>query len=424
MNQMNFSFKAVSLSYKTSPIHIREAVALNESECRRLLSLFKNYIPSNDILVLSTCNRTEVYYQAEQDFSSQIISLIALEKGILDASAIFPHFTIINSSAEAIRHLFNVSLGLESQVVGDLQISSQVKRAYQYSADEGMSGPFLHRLMHTIFFTNKKVVQETCFRDGAASVSYATVELVKEITSETKNPLVLLLGLGEIGTDVCKNLCKAEFARVKIANRTLEKATALAGECGVEVVDWQNVAQGIKEADVVISAVPGLQPFLMKSYLETINIAHYKGFVDLSMPRSVDETIEEIPGVLLYNIDNIKNKATEALEKRKAAIPHVKELISEAILEFCEWSKEMVISPVINKFKDTLDQIRQQEINRYAKNFTEEEGKKVDLITRNIIQKILKLPVLELKAACKRGEAEQMSEVLKVLFDLEAKQKA
>jgi glutamyl-tRNA reductase len=422
MNQMNVSFKAISLSYKSSPIHIRESVALNEIECRRLLTLIKNYIPGNDVLVLSTCNRTEVYYQAEQDFSSQIISLIALEKGIVDASTIFSHFLVINSTAEAIRHLFHVSLGLESQVVGDLQISSQVKRAYQYSADEGMAGPFLHRLMHTIFFTNKKVVQETCFRDGAASVSYATVELVKEITSGTPNPVVLLLGLGEIGTDVCKNLCKAGFGRIQIANRTLEKATALATECGVEVVEWQHVAEQIQQSDVVISAVPGLQPLLTKSYLQTIHITEYKGLIDLSMPRSIEETVEEIPGVLLYNIDNIRNKATEALEKRKAAIPHVKELISEAILEFNDWSKEMMISPVIHQFKETLDQIRQQEINRFAKNFTEEESKKVDIITKNIIQKILKLPVLELKAACKRGEAEQMSDLLKALFDLEAKQ--
>jgi glutamyl-tRNA reductase len=420
---MNFSFKAVSLSYKTSPIHIREAVALNENECRRLLNLFKNYIPGTDMLVLSTCNRTEVYYQAEQDLSSQIISLIALEKGIINASEIFPYFTILNSSAEAIRHLFYVSLGLESQVTGDLQISSQVKRAYQYAADEGMAGPFLHRLMHTIFFTNKKVVQETCFRDGAASVSYATVELVKELTAATPNPVVLILGLGEIGTDVCKNLSKAQFAKIKIANRTLEKSVALAKDYAVEVVDWQQAPHHLPQADVVISAVPGLQPFLMKSYLQNIPIAQYKGFIDLSMPRSVDEAIEEIPGVLLYNIDNIRNKASEALEKRKAAIPHVQELIAEAITEFTGWAKEMEISPVISKLKETLDQIRQQEINRYARTFTEEESKKIDLVTKNIIQKILKMPVLELKAACKRGEAGQMSEVLKSLFDLEEKQR-
>jgi glutamyl-tRNA reductase len=421
---MKFSFKAVSLSYKTAPIHIRESVSLSEDECRRLLALLKNYIPSTDILVLSTCNRTEVYYQAEEDYSSQIISLLALEKGIVDASVLFPHFTLIHSTAEALRHLFYVSLGLESQVVGDIQISSQVKRAYQYTADEGTAGPFLHRLMHTIFFTNKKVVGETCFRDGAASVSYATVELVKEITAQTTQPVVLLLGLGEIGTDVCKNLDKARFAQVKVANRTLEKSLALAKECEVEVVEWQHVAGEIAKADVVISAVPGLQPFLMKSYLQTIAITHYKGFIDLSMPRSIDDAIEDLPGIVLYNIDNIKNKASLALEKRKAAIPHVQELISEAIKEFSDWSNEMTISPVINQFKDTLDQIRQQEVNRFAKNFTEEESKKVDLITKNIIQKILKLPVLELKAACKRGEAEQLSEVLKALFALEAKQHA
>lgn len=420
---MSNSFKAVSLSYKTCPIKVRESVALNENECRQLLTLCQEYIPSVDILVLSTCNRTEVYYQAEEDFSSQIIRLIAIVKGISPSTHLSAYFDIINSTADAIRHLFHVSLGLESQVIGDLQISNQVKRAYQYAADAGLAGPFLHRLMHTIFYACKRVAQETCFRDGAASVSYATVEMVRELTTEISSPVILLVGLGEIGTDVCKNLCKSAFGTIKVSNRTLEKSLALAGECNVEVVEWEKVADQLSSADIIISAVPGIQPFFKKTSVEKLDILSYKCFIDLSMPRSIENAVEEVPGVLLFNIDDIKNKASEALEKRKAAIPQVKQLISEVITEFNDWAKEMAISPAINKFKDTLDQIRQQEINRYVKNLSEEESKKVDLITKNIIQKILKLPVLELKAACKRGEAEQMSEVLSALFDLEHNKK-
>jgi glutamyl-tRNA reductase len=413
------SFKAVSLSYKNAPIKVRESVALNEEECRKLLAVLKSQITASDILVLSTCNRTEVYYHAQQDYSSQIIQCLTSLKGLEDSHNIALFFDIINSPAEAIRHLFNVSVGLESQVIGDLQISNQVKRAYQYASDGGLAGPFLHRLMHTVFSTSKHIVQETCFRDGAASVSYATVELIKELTSGILKPVILIIGLGEIGGDVCKNLCKAETGSILVANRTLEKSLAIAAEYEVEVVKWEQVPQQIAAADVIVSAVPGLQPFLKKAFLENLHIADYKCFIDLSMPRSIESSIEEIPGVLLYNIDTIKSKASQALERRKAAIPQVKELIAGAITEFNEWLKEMTISPVIHDFKKALEQIRQGEMNRHMKSMSEEESQKIELITKNILQKILKSPVLELKAASKRGEPEQLTEALRALFNLQ-----
>jgi glutamyl-tRNA reductase len=177
--------------------------------------------------------------------------------------------------------------------------------------------------------------------------------------------------------------------------------------------------QQIAAADVVVSAVPGLQPFLKKAFLENLHIADYKCFIDLSMPRSIESSIEEIPGVLLYNIDTIKSKASQALERRKAAIPQVKELIAGAITEFNEWLKEMTISPVIHDFKKALEQIRQNEMNRHMKSMSEQESQKIEQITKNILQKILKSPVLELKAASKRGEPEQLTEALRALFNLQ-----
>lgn len=390
------SFKAVSLSYKNAPIKVRESVSLNEEECRKLLALLEEHIPASDILVLSTCNRTEMYYQAQKDYSSLIIERIALVKGLRDIHAIAPFFDVIHSATQAIRHLFYVSLGLESQVIGDVQIANQIKRAYQYATDAGLAGPFLHKLMQTVFSTSKRVVQETCFRDGAASVSYATAELVKELSCSISKPVILIIGLGEIGADVCKNICKANLGSVKAANRTLEKSLALATDYELEVVKWEQIPQQIAGADVVISAVPGLQPFLKKAFLEKLHLPESKCFIDLSMPRSIESNIEEIPGVLLFNIDAIKGKASDALEKRKAAIPQVKELIAGAMGEFNEWLKEMTISPVIHEFKESLEQIRQGEMNRHMKNMTEQESKKVEQITKSIMQKVLKSPVLEL----------------------------
>ena len=416
---MHNQFKALSLSYKKAPLSIRERVSLNEAGCKKLINTLKDFIPANDILVLSTCNRTEIYYSSEKDLSNELIKLLAIEKGISSAAEIEEYFTSITDHFQAIEHLFNVAIGLEAQVVGDLQIINQVKNAYQSSADAEVAGPFLHRLLHTIFFTNKRVVQETAFRDGAASVSYATVELVEELTTEIKNPRVLVLGLGEIGADVVRNFQNTDIKNIRVSNRTLEKTKVLAEECSIEVVPFENVWEEAKEADVIISSINAAEPFITKEILQNLNILNYKFLIDLSVPRSIDKSVEEIPGILLYNIDQIHGKASAALEKRTASIPKVKLIIAEAVEEFKDWTKEMLVSPTINKLKNALEQIRQDEITRYLKSMNEDEAKKVELITKNIMQKIIKLPVLQLKAACKRGEAETLIDVLNDLFDLE-----
>src|SRR6478736_1903681 len=178
------NFKALSLSHKNAPVEVRELVSLDESLCKKLMMSLKDFTDATETLILSTCNRTEIYYSSNEDWSEEIIKLIGVHKGIENIQSYKSYFTILNDHNEAVSHLYHVSIGLESQVVGDMQIPNQVKHAYQWSADLSMAGPFLHRLMHTIFFTNKRVVQETTFRDGAASVSYATVEQAETLCSE------------------------------------------------------------------------------------------------------------------------------------------------------------------------------------------------------------------------------------------------
>jgi len=416
---MHKFFKAVSLSYKNAPLNIRELVSFDEDACKRLLKYFKEFTPINEALVLSTCNRTEVYYSADADLSEDIIKLIALERSINDIADYKEFFVVINDHQEALQHLFDVSMGLEAQVIGDLQIANQVKRAYQGSADEDMAGPFLHRLMHTIFFTNKKVVQETAFRDGAASVSYAAVELISELTSAIPVPKILIVGLGEIGEDVCRNLEYIKNKEVSIANRTFEKAEAMAVECGFKAIPFESVYDAVREADVVISSVANKEPLIRKAHLAAGESLSFKYMLDLSVPRSIEKEVEEVHGTLLYNIDDIHSKTSEALEKRLAAIPQVKAIIADSMTELLDWSKEMEVSPTINKLKNALEQIRQEEIARHLKGVSTEDSKLVEKVTRSMMQKIIKLPVLQLKAACKRGEAETLIDVLNDLFDLE-----
>ncbi|WP_066830634.1 glutamyl-tRNA reductase [Rufibacter ruber] len=416
---MLHNFRAVSLSYKKAPLDIRELIALDEGSCRQFLQTLKNFIQATDILVLSTCNRTEVYYTSDADYSHEIVKLLGISKGIANISQYLDYFTIVNEHADAVQHLFNVAMGLDAQVVGDMQISNQVKQAYQWSVDNEAAGPFLHRLLHTIFFTNKRVVQETSFRDGAASTSYAALELVESLVADITDPKILVVGLGEIGADVCRHLQDSEFKNVKIANRTTAKAQLLADECGLQVVPFENLVEAMKEADVVISSIARDEPFFTKEMVSRLNVLTYKFFIDLSVPRSVEPEIEQIPGVLVYNIDTIQNKASEALQRRLAAVPHVKQIISESIASFEDWSREMNVSPTIQKLKNALESIRQEEMARYMKKLSTEEAKRMDEITKSMMQKIIKLPVLQLKAACKRGEAETLIDVLTDLFDLE-----
>ena len=416
---MHTKFRALSLSHKTAPVQIRELISLDEESIHRVLLKLKEFFSLGDALILSTCNRTEVYYSHDLDLSTEIIKLIGLEKGLSDVINYLEYFEVFNKDRHAISHLFKVAIGLEAQVIGDVQISNQVKRAYQTAADLDMAGPYLHRLMHTIFFTNKRIVQETAFRDGAASLSYATIELIDSLTSNIYQPRILLIGVGEIGEDVAKNMVHLPDAKVKITNRTLLKAEEIATPLGFEVIPFENCLEAMRESDVIICSIMKNEPFITKELVKQFDIQSYKLLVDLSVPRSIETSVEDIPGVVLYNVDNIRSKASEALEKRLAAIPKVEDIIEESIEEFYNWKKEMMVSPTINKLKQSLEQIRQEELARFLKKADQKQFDLIDKITKSMMQKILKVPVVQLRAACKRDEAEEMIDIISDIFDLE-----
>ena len=416
---MQNTFKAFSLSHKSAPLSVREQVALTESEVKDFSIKIKDLFGIQECLVVSTCNRTEVYYASERDFTTDLIKTLLIQKGIFETESYFVHFQQFNVQEEAVKHLFYVATGLDSKVIGDLQIPNQIKQSYQVSADLNMAGPFLHRLMHTIFFSNKRVAQETSFRDGAASTSYAAVALTEGLTQNINNPKVLILGLGEIGIDVCKNMADKEFAQITVMNRTRAKAEKIAAGRNFSIADFSDLEREVRRSDVIISSVMIDKPLITKVLIEKIGILTYKYFIDLSVPRSIEDSVEEISGALVYNIDSLRERADEALRIRMAAIPEVERIIEEAIVGFNDWSREMVVSPTINKLKNALEQIRKEEISRHLKNLTAEESERIEKITMGIVQKIMKSPVLNLKAACKRGDADQLVDVINELFDLE-----
>lgn len=415
---MLYGFKALTLTYHTAPVEVRERYALNETEAKQLLHMLQEH-GVQEAMVLSTCNRTEIYYSSNEPQEPLLFYALGMLKSypIEQDKQYFLHIT---DSREAVRHLFEVGLGLDSQVLGDLQIINQVKKAYQWAADLQMAGPFLHRLMHTIFFVNKKVVQQTAFRDGAASTSYAAVEIAEEISTAIHEPVILVVGVGEIGADVCRNLADRPMGEVIITNRTYEKAAALAEETGFRVEPFEKLDEWLQKADIIISSVGMSQPLFNKERIAALtSVASFKYFIDLAIPRSVAKEIEEIPGMVVYNVDDISRRVQASIEARKSAIPQVRALMEEGLAEFEDWSKEMEVSPTIKKLKNALEEIRRKEIAKYLKHLDEKEREAVERVTKSMIQKIIQLPVLQLKAACKRGEAETLVDVLNDLFNLE-----
>lgn len=416
---MNAGFKALLLTHKHAGIQVREAIALTADECRALLFDLKEITGAADLLVLSTCNRTEFYYSSPDDLSQAIITLLQTHKALEHGAEALGAFRPILDQAAAVRHLFRVAFGLEAQVPGDMQIIAQVKEAYQWSADAQAAGPFLHRLLHTIFFANKRVVQETGFRTGAASVAYAAQALAEEMLPLGTESRIVVLGVGEMGANLCRNLVSEGYKNVIVLNRTVSRAQSLALECGIAHAGLDRLAEEIAHADAVISCLSVAEPALRPEHLAGLPIGRRMLAFDLSVPRSIAPALEQNPAVVLYNIDELEQRASEALQSRLAEIPKVEAILDEALTEFNDWSREMLVSPAINRFKNALEQIRQEEMARYVKGLTPAEAEMVEKITGSLVQRIVKLPVLELKAACRRGDAEEVIESLSSLFNLE-----
>jgi glutamyl-tRNA reductase len=187
----------------------------------------------------------------------------------------------------------------------------------------------------------------------------------------------------------------------------------------MRLVDFEDLVPALKEADVIISSINRAEPFFTRELVEHLDVLSFKFFVDLSVPRSIASDVELVPGVLVYNIDAIQSKASAALQTRLAAVPQVRAIIAESIAGLQDWAKEMMVSPLIQKMKASLETLRQEEMDRYQKRATPAESKLLDEATRSLMQKILKQHVLHLKSACKRDEADKLVAMLGEMFDLE-----
>lgn len=411
-----FSLNLISFNYKSLDLISREKFFVYDNELESIIIQLKETFNLKDIFIISTCNRTELYYSSENIPPHQIVKCFFLLKNI--SYETYADQVKIITGKETLTYFFRMALGLESQVPGDIQLINQVKKAYKHNVAYQSYSPQMHRLIHLIFYTNKQVTNQTEFKSGTASISYSVVELIKKRFAEPQNLNILLAGIGDIGTDVAKNLRVLNPKSVTLANRTKTKALQLAQELNFSTVAMDNIDEAFSKADIIISSLSVKKPFFKPNIVGVLDSKH-RCLIDLSLPRSIAEEFRTLSRFELYNIDDINAQIADTLECRRRQIPKVIKIIDENLNDFENWISETSFTPTIQKFKKCLDEIRRAEINRYANQLTENQIESVDLVTKSMLNKIVKLPVVQIKSACKRDEADNIVEALADLFDLE-----
>ncbi len=405
-------FKVLSINHKLAPVEIREQFTMNPDECSDFLCLLRDTFGLSEGLVISTCNRTEIYFYHDNLTNTEVYKLLCATKAIRSSGG-FEEYFVFQEGTDAINHLYNVAIGLDSQVLGDIQIFGQVKQSYQTATDLEMAGPFLHRLMHSIFNVHKKVSQQTKFKTGAASISYNAVKLLSSNTMLSKDVKILISGTGSIGAATAKNLLKCGYTHVTLTNRTIAKAQEIGKVCGFDVIGFENHKSYLQNYDVLVSSV-GFADFYSAKDLK---IAGLVAAIDLSAPRSIANN-SNTTNLRLFDIDDVGNMRDDTLSIRTSEVEKVKEIIQSGMMEFVSWSEEMSATGSIKTFKNSLEKIRKDCIKANLKRMSSKELQMVELVTSQFINKIVQKPIIKLKQECKRDNADQLSEVLIELFDL------
>ncbi|WP_431243454.1 glutamyl-tRNA reductase [Flavobacterium sp. P21] len=374
-------FYSVGLSYKKADAEVRGQFSLDSVAKTRLLEQAKNE-GIESLLVTSTCNRTEIYGFAEHPF--QLIKLICdNSNGSVDA---FQRVGFVYKNQEAINHLFRVGTGLDSQILGDFEIISQIKTSFIHSKSLGLANAFMERLVNAVIQASKRIKNETEISSGATSVSFASVQYILKNVEDISNKNILLFGTGKIGRNTCENLVKhTKNEHITLINRTKDKAEKLAGKLNLIVKDYSELHLELQKADVVVVATGAQNPTVDKAIL---NLKKPLLILDLSIPKNVHENVEELEGVTLIHMDYLSQLTDETLENRKLHIPVAESIIEEIKEEFVTWMKGRKFAPTINALKEKLNAIKASELDFQSKKIADFNEEQAEIISNRIIQKI------------------------------------
>ena len=375
------TFYALGLSYKKSDATIRVKFSLDTNAQSNLLPQAKAE-GIESLIVTSTCNRTEIYGFANHPY--ELIKLLCdNSNGTVEE---FREVAFIYKNQEAVNHMFRVGTGLDSQILGDFEIISQIKNAFNQSKALNLVNTFLDRLVNSVIQASKKIKNETEISSGATSVSFASVQYIIRNVEDIGDKNILLFGTGKIGRNTCENLVKhSKNGHITLVNRTKNKAEKLAGKLNVIVKDYANLQEELQQTDVLVVATGAKNPTIDKTLL---NLKKPLLILDLSIPRNVNPDVEQIQGVTLIHLDYLSQITDDTLERRKQHIPAAEAIIEDIKLEFNTWMNGRKYAPTIHALKAKLNDIVATELafqKKKTSNFNEEQA---DIISTRIIQKI------------------------------------
>ncbi len=418
---------AIGLNHKTAPIEIREKLAFSDAEIEKALWQAQGLPSLNENMILSTCNRVEIYAASRmtenavfelKDFLSKYHGLSLKE---------FENSLYCFVGEEAVRHIFRVASSLDSMVVGEPQILGQIKSAYEIATQAKTSGLILHKLLHRAFFVAKRVRNETRIGNSAVSVSFVAVELAKKIFGALEEKVVLLIGAGEMSELAARHLVSGGVKKVLVANRTYERAVTLAEEFKGEPIPFDEMAQGLRKADIVISATGSPQYLIRHDPVAKVMKDRKQKpifFIDIADPRDIEPKVGDIENVYLYNIDDLQHVANENIQGREKEAQNAEAIVREEVAKFVHWYRSLDITPTIVALRKKFDEIRKKELQKTLSlhpNLSEKERKSLEALTSAIINKILHEPLTLLKRNPENGSSELYLDTLQTLFGLSEK---
>lgn len=414
---------AVGVSHRSAPVELRESVDFSRGGLDRALTALAAKQVVREAVVVSTCNRAEIYATAENGAVAASCARFIAEYHGLAWDVIAPHVFVLQG-ADAARHLFRVAAGLDSLVVGEPQILGQVKDAFAAASGLQHAGALTTRLFNAAFTVGKRVRTETGLGEGAVSVSYAAIALARKIFGDLTGLNVLMLGAGEMAALTGVHLRAQQVRQITIASRTLATADALAAQLGGRAVPWSSLAQALTAADIVVTATGATEPVLTKRGVEEAMRPRRNRplfIIDIAVPRDVEASAGHVDQVFLYNIDDLRSIVQENLARRAAELERAERIVSEEVGRFTAWMQSREIIPTVVALRRRFETIRQSELQRLEPKLAAlppDARARVDEITHLIVEKLLLTPTEQLKSISDETMAVNYADAINKLFSL------
>ena len=426
---MKMPLAVVGVSHETAPVDVRERLAFGPDEADKILVALRGRTGIEEAVLLSTCNRTEVYlFPAPDSQSLEAVELLLADRaGATDLP--IRDYMFREWGDGAVRHLFEVASGLDSMVTGEAEIQGQVRDAYlraaQLQLTPPMAGAVLNRLFQMALSVGGQVRAGTSIGEGTASVASVSVELARKIFGSLKGKRVLILGAGETGELIVGALAREGVEGIVVANRTYDRALALARQHRGSAVPLDRIQEVLPSVDIVLCSTAAPHPVLTRSIVRDSfrqPRRHPLLIIDIAVPRDVDPAVGAEPDVFLYNVDDLRKIIDEHVLRRRAALPEAMEIILRNTGDFRTWFASLQAVPVITGIRSHADSIRAAELDRLfrgAEHLGEEDRRRIEEFSRRMQNKLLHSPTSRLRSGIARGGGAELVDAARFLFGLD-----